>query len=169
MAMARRSGANDILQNPSMLQGRNFIALFSQYKPLLAAPYLLNLISRPQTNQINFVFNGQSVHWDNRTIPLYLLVLLSGHKPQHYHFFKSALYGGSWLFNTQAQEETTIKAMLKFWKQRGITPVPPIQPGASKPAVGPPGVIHPPGLVIPPIAIPAARMPLRIQSGPVKK
>lgn len=167
--MARRSGANDILQNPSMLQGRNFIALFSQYKPLLAAPYLLNLISRPQTNQINFVFNGQSVHWDNRTIPLYLLVLLSGHKPQHYHFFKSALYGGSWLFNTQAQEETTIKAMLKFWKQRGITPVPPIQPGASKPAVGPPGVIHPPGLVIPPIAIPAARMPLRIQSGPVKK
>ena len=106
--MARQSGANDILQNPSMLQGRNFIELFSQYKPLLAAPYLLNLICRPQTNQINFVFNGQSVHWDNRTIPLYLLVLLSGHKPQHYHFFKSALYGGSWLFNTQVQEETTI-------------------------------------------------------------
>ncbi len=167
--MARQTGANDILQNPSMLQGRNFIELFSQYKPLLAAPYLLNLICRPQTNQINFVFNGQSVHWDNRTIPLYLLVLLSGHKPQHYHFFKSALYGGSWLFNTQVQEETTIKAMLKFWKQRGIAPVPPIQPGSNKPAAGPPGVIHPPGLAIPPIAIPAGRMHVLIKKLQTKK
>ena len=165
--MARQSGANDILQNPSMLQGRNFIELFSQYKPLLAAPYLLNLICRPQTNQINFVFNGQSVHWDNRTIPLYLLVLLSGHKPQHYHFFKSALYGGSWLFNTQVQEETTIKAMLKFWKQRGVSPVPPIEPGSNKPAAGPPGVIHLPGLAIPPIAIPAGQM--RVKPAPAKK
>ena len=167
--MARQTGANDILQNPSMLQGRNFIELFSQYKPLLAAPYLLNLICRPQTNQINFVFNGQSVHWDNRTIPLYLLVLLSGHKPQHYHFFKSALYGGSWLFNTQVQEETTIKAMLKFWKQRGIAPVPPIQPGSNKPAAGPPGVIHPPGLAIPPIAIPTGRMHVLIKKLRTKK
>lgn len=167
--MARQTGANDILQNPSMLQGRNFIELFSQYKPLLAAPYLLNLICRPQTNQINFVFNGQSVHWDNRTIPLYLLVLLSGHKPQHYHFFKSALYGGSWLFNTQVQEETTIKAMLKFWKQRGIAPVPPIQPGSNKPAAGPPGVIHPPGLAIPPVAIPAGRMHVLIKKLRTKK
>ena len=167
--MARQTGANDILQNPSMLQGRNFIELFSQYKPLLAAPYLLNLICRPQTNQINFVFNGQSVHWDNRTIPLYLLVLLSGHKPQHYHFFKSALYGGSWLFNTQVQEETTIKAMLKVWKQRGIAPVPPIQPGSNKPAAGPPGVIHPPGLAIPPIAIPTGRMHVLIKKLQTKK
>ena len=151
--MARQSGIDDILQNPSMLQGRNFIKLFAQYKPLLAAPYLLNLICRPQANQINFVFNGQSVHWDNRTIPLYLLVLLSGHKPRHYHFFKSALYGGSWLFNTQVQEESTIKAMLKFWKQRGVMPTPPIQPGAAKPAIGPPipgpfprGVVSPPAI-----------------------
>ncbi len=153
--MARQSGADDILQNPSMLQGRNFIELFSQYKPLLAAPYLLNLICRPQANQINFVFNGQSVHWDNRTIPLYLLVLLSGHKPQHYHLFKSALYGGSWLFNTQVQEETTIKAMLKFWKQRGVIPTPATQPGAAKPAVGPP-IPGPFPRVGIPIAIPAA-------------
>ncbi len=156
--LARNAGANDILQNPSMLQGRNFIHLFTQYKPLLAAPYLLNLICRPQTNQINFMFNNQSVHWDNRTIPLYLLVLLSGHKPQHYHFFKSALYGGSWLFNTQVQEETTIKAMLKFWKQRGVVPIPPIQPGAKPPARAPvPG----PGLAVPAISIPA------IPAGPV--
>ncbi len=150
--MARQSGANDILQNPSMLQGRNFIKLFAQYKPLLAAPYLLNLICRPQANQINFVFNGQSVHWDNRTIPLYLLVLLSGHKPQHYHLFKSALYGGSWLFNTQVQEETTIKAMLKFWKQRGVIPTPPIQAGAAAPAVRPP--VRGPFPGVAPVAIP---------------
>jgi hypothetical protein len=156
--LARNTGANDILQNPSMLQGRNFIHLFTQYKPLLAAPYLLNLISRPQTNQINFMFNNQSVHWDNRTIPLYLLVLLSGHKPQHYHFFKSALYGGSWLFNTQVQEETTIKAMLKFWKQRGVVPIPPIEPGAKPPAQAPvPG----PGLAVPATSITA------IPAGPV--
>lgn len=169
--MARQGGANDILQNPSMLQGRNFIALFSQYKPLLAAPYLLNLICRPQTNEINFVFNGQNVHWDNRTIPLYLLVLLSGHQPQHYHFFKSALYGGSWLFNTQVQEETTIKAMLKFWKQRGVMPVPAPGAGSNRPAIAPPPGIHRPVLMVPPIAIPAANTPMRIKPKPatVKK
>ena len=167
--MARQSGPEDILQNPSMLQGRNFIKLFSQYKPLLAAPYLLNLICRPQANQINFVFNGQSVHWDNRTIPLYLLVLLSGHKPQHYHFFKSALYGGSWLFNTQVQEETTIKAMLKFWKQRGVNPRPPIQPGAAKPAVGPPIPGPFPRVVVPPVAIPAVGNARVLIKHPVKK
>ena len=167
--MARQSGTDDILQNPSMLQGRNFIKLFAQYKPLLAAPYLLNLICRPQANQINFVFNGQSVHWDNRTIPLYLLVLLSGHKPQHYHFFKSALYGGSWLFNTQVQEESTIRAMLKFWKQRGVMPTPPIQPGAAKPTVGPPIPGPFPRGVVAPLAIPAVGNTRVLVKPPVKK
>ncbi len=166
--LARDSKANDILQNPSVLQGRNFMELFAPEKPLLAAPYLLNLICRPQTNQINFMFNGQSVHWDNRTIPLYLLVLLTGHKPQHYHFFKSALYGGSWLFSTEAQEESTIKAMLNFWKQRGVVPIPSIEPGATKPATGP-GPVHPPGLAIPPIAIPAGPVWIKPPSAPQPK
>ncbi|MGC8624973.1 MAG: hypothetical protein ACP5VQ_06880 [Phycisphaerae bacterium] len=150
--LARDTAVNNIIQNPSMLQGRNFIRLFTLYKPHRAAPYLLNLINRPQTNEINFMFNGQSVHWDNRTIPLYLLVLLSGHKPQRYHFFKSALYGGSWLFNTQLQEENTIKAMLNFWKQRGVVPIPPVANPTSKPKSGPEPK---PGLVLSPVAIPA--------------
>ena len=159
--LAREAAANNIIQNPSMLQGRNFIQLFTLYKPHLAAPYLLNLVSRSPANEINFMFNGQSVHWDNRTIPLYLLVLLSGHKPQRYHFFKSALYGGSWLFNTQLQEENTIKAMLNFWKQRGIVPVPPLRRHSIK-IKNKPG--PKPGLVIAPIAIPAgAPSPVPVQ------
>ncbi len=131
---AGTSDANNILQRQSMMQGRNFIALFRLYKPAAAAPYLLNLIGRPETNEINFVFNGQNIHWDNRTIPLYLLTLLTGHKPQHYHFFKTALYGGSWLFNTRAQEHGAIKEMREFWKKRGVTPIPEISTSAARPA-----------------------------------
>jgi hypothetical protein len=113
--------ASNFFAGPGMILARNYAALLSLCKPHGAVPYLLSLVGSPINNSVNLQFNGKAVHWDDQTIIVYLLVVLSNQDPEKFHFYKSPLYGGTWLVETQAQEAAAIKAISDWWKQQGVT------------------------------------------------
>ncbi|HTV47386.1 MAG TPA: hypothetical protein VMG59_02975 [Phycisphaerae bacterium] len=125
------SVASNFFAGPGMILARNYADLLSLAKPLDAAPPLLSLVGTPVNNSVNLQFNGKSVHWDDHTIILYLLIVLANQDPAKFHFYRSPLYGGTWLVETQAQEEADIKAICAWWMQHGVT--------TAKPPVAAPG------------------------------
>ncbi|HMD55450.1 MAG TPA: hypothetical protein VKJ65_12955, partial [Phycisphaerae bacterium] len=132
--------ASNFFAGPGMILARNYAQLLSLTKPPDVAEYLLNLVGTPVNNAVNLQFNGRAVHWDDHTIILYLLVMLSGQDPGKYHFYRSPLYGGTWLVETQAQEDADIKAICAWWLQHGVTAA---TPDASSPA----NVVTPSGIL----------------------
>ncbi len=122
-----------VVNQPNGVQAKNFAKLAKGLKRSMVAPYLLYLLKRPMTMNMNFNFNNTLAHLSNRTLPLLLLVKMAGLSPATYHFYKVMPFGGVWGLGTIAQENQGIKKITAWYAQHGIKPVNPAHPAAAKP------------------------------------
>ena len=122
-----------VVNQPNGVQAKNFAKLAKGLKRSMVAPYLLYLLKRPLTMNMNFNFNNTLAHLSNRTLPLLLLVKMAGLSPATYHFYKVMPFGGVWGLGTTAQENQGIKKITVWYAQHGIKPVNFAHPAAAKP------------------------------------
>ena len=124
-----------VVSQPNGMQAKNFAKLAEGLKRSVVAPYLLYLLKRPMTINMNFNFNNTMAHLSNRTLPLLMLVKMAGLSPAKYNFSKIIPFGGVWGLGTIAQENEDIKKITAWYTKHGINPVklrvaPALKPGA---------------------------------------
>ena len=132
--VCRMPQMQSVLSQPNGVQAKNFAILAKGLKRSMVAPYLLYLLKRPMTINMNFNFNNTMVHLSNRTLPLLMLVKMAGLSPAKYHFSKIIPFGGVWGLGTIAQENEDIKKITAWYAKHGIKPVNLAHPAASKPS-----------------------------------
>ena len=128
--VCRNPQMQSVLTQPNGLQAKDFAMLAQGLKRSVVAPYLLYLVKRPMTINMNFNFNNTMAHLSNRTLPLLVLVKMAGLSPASYHFYKVMPFGGAWGLGTIAQENKGIKKITAWYAKHGIKAIDPAHPPA---------------------------------------
>jgi hypothetical protein len=120
--VCRMPQMQSMVNQPNVMQATNFAELAGGLKRSVVGPYLLYLLKRPMTVNMNINVNNTQSHLSNRTVPLLMLVKMAGLAPASYHF-KMMPFGQVWGLGTTAQENEGIKKITAWYAKHGIKPV----------------------------------------------
>lgn len=100
-----------ILQNA----GQPLLLLVQAYQPRSVLPALMRLVEEVDSSHQEYAINGQKYVGNNRTLPMVMVLCITGQKPADYGLRKMPQYpSGYWGAKTK-EEHSQAEAKLKAW------------------------------------------------------
>ena len=128
--VCRHPQAASVISQPKSMQAENFAKIAVGMPRAAVAPWLLYLLHRPLTMNVNLRFNNRPIHFSNRSLPLWLLVKLAGLSPAAYHLHKVHNFhampemgisnGNYWVCRSVRGEDTGIQKITAWYAKHSL-------------------------------------------------